>query len=324
MTANPSRCYNRHHLNTLGPKCLALFASGLFAAGVFAAADPLSQAPDPKCIEQEMKQGLDEAAAGLRCRNSPEPREEPVDMTVSSPPMISNDTGTPGPNNWELNFTVTGDLAADGKNFALPLLDINYGVGEKIQLTFEVPYSLSRTMGFDDAGLQSTTTLRGIGNAGASVKIRVYENQTSGVSLAFFPKLEFRLPGSRLEADGGTATRDTNAILPALLTWEFAHASFSANGGLEKSSADPRADYFASLGAGIRLTDRLAILGEIAGQQLDRGDAHRVLLNAGLRRKISGTLSLIASAGRDIRAGGDGQRHSYFNVTLQQLIEHKK
>ena len=320
----PSVTYFPARMKSPARKCLALFAPGLFAAGALVAQGPPQAAPDAKCVEQEVNKGLDEAAAGLRCRNAAEPGEDPVEMTVSSPPMVSNDTGTPGPNNWELNFTVTGAIAADRKSFELPLLDINYGVGEKIQLTFEVPYSLSRAASFDDAGKPTTTTLRGVGNSGASVKIRVYENKTRGLSLAFFPKLEFRLPGSRLEADGGTATRDTNAIFPALVTWEFAHVSFSANGGVEKSSADPRADYFASIGAGIRLTGKLALLGEIAGQELDRGDGRRILLNAGFRRKISGTLSLVASAGRDLRAGGDGLRYSYFSVTLQQLIEHKK
>lgn len=313
-------------------RCLAVLASGLIAAGGFAAENKSPLAPDPRCIEQEMKNGHDQAAAELICRNRKKyqnrirlkPREEPVEMTVGSPPMISDDTDTPGPNNWEINIEVSGDVSGDLKSFKVPVLDINYGIGEKLQLKIEVPYEIRRTAGFDDVGNEVTSTLRGIANTTVGVKYRLYDNEESGLSAAFYPQIEFRTPGARLEADGGTAAPGTIIAVPVLLTWEFAHVAFATNARIERSSENARADYFASIGVGTRLSDKLAILSEIAGRELGRGDDRRILLNVGLRRKISDREALVASAGGDLWAGGDGQRHFYFTMAYQRFIENNK
>lgn len=275
--------------------CLAILASGLLAAGGLSAAE-----------------------------SAPPPPEEPVEMTVGSPPMVSDDTGTPGPGNWEINFVISGDIAKDSKSFDVPLLDINYGIGEKIQLKLEVPYVYGQFSEYDETGVRSTTTLRGIGNTNLGVKYRFYDNEESGLSLAVYPQFEFRTPGARLEDDGGAAATCTVIKVPLLLTREFDHVSFTADLGFEKSSEDSRADTFASFGVGTRLSDKLAILGEIAGQSLGRSDERRILMNVGLRGKISDSQLLVAAIGRDIRAGGDGQKHCYFTVAYQLLIERKK
>ena len=53
--------------------------------------------------------------------------------------MITDDTGTPGPGAWEVHIAATMQRAASTSTGDLPLLDINYGVGEQIQLKYEVP-----------------------------------------------------------------------------------------------------------------------------------------------------------------------------------------
>src|SRR5208282_5779480 len=58
------------------------------------------------------------------------------------PPLLTNDPGTPGAKNWEINLAVMPALARNAHDFQLPQLDFNYGVGATIQLTFEVPYVL--------------------------------------------------------------------------------------------------------------------------------------------------------------------------------------
>jgi hypothetical protein len=61
-----------------------------------------------------------------------EQAEEPVEMLVGSPPMVADDTGTLGNGNWEINVVLAGDISKDSKAFELPLIDINYGIGDRL------------------------------------------------------------------------------------------------------------------------------------------------------------------------------------------------
>lgn len=49
----------------------------------------------------------------VRRRIRRKPREEPVDMTVASPPMQIDDTDTPGATNWEINVLFEADLSRE-------------------------------------------------------------------------------------------------------------------------------------------------------------------------------------------------------------------
>ena len=55
-------------------------------------------------------------------------------------PMITDDPGTPGDGNWEFNIASTREHAESTTAHEAPLLDINYGLGDRVQLTFEVPW----------------------------------------------------------------------------------------------------------------------------------------------------------------------------------------
>src|SRR5271167_2969534 len=53
------------------------------------------------------------------------------------PPYYTNDPGTPGPRNWEINLGYEPFLYSDQSITHTPDVDINYGVGNRIQLTYE-------------------------------------------------------------------------------------------------------------------------------------------------------------------------------------------
>lgn len=289
-------------------------------------------APNPVCIYWEKRRGHDDDTAKKICRDWKKRQsriyvkkaEELVEMTVGSPPMISDDTGTPGPYGWEINVIGSGDISADSKSYEFPVLDLNYGLGDRTQLTWEIPYAFNRVTEVDDMGNSTTVSSQGVANSSVAVKYRFYDNEDTGLSMAFYPHFEFRLPGSRLEEDGGVATRATAFILPLLLTREFDYVSLTANLGAGKSSDDSKPNYFSSVGLGTRLSPHVAILGELAGMDLGRGNERRVLLNIGLRGKLSEKHALAASVGRDLIASGDGQKHFYFTLAYQLFIEHDK
>jgi hypothetical protein len=62
-----------------------------------------------------------------------------IETTPGSPPLTIDDPATPGCNNWEINLVLDGDISKDEKNFDLPVLDLNYGIGDNLQVKFEIP-----------------------------------------------------------------------------------------------------------------------------------------------------------------------------------------
>src|SRR6266567_3069276 len=66
----------------------------------------------------------------------------PAVFAQGGPPMLTDDPGTLGYRRWEINTAVKLEKSISGKEFEAPLLDINYGLGKRIQLKLEVPYRL--------------------------------------------------------------------------------------------------------------------------------------------------------------------------------------
>jgi hypothetical protein len=57
--------------------------------------------------------------------------------------MLTEDPATPGPGNWEINSAFAYERVNGQPWFEAPLLDINYGVGERFQLKYELPFIIS-------------------------------------------------------------------------------------------------------------------------------------------------------------------------------------
>ena len=235
--------------------------------------------------------------------------------------MFADDTGTPGDRNAELNFTFDGDVSRDRKVYELPLLDFNYGIGENLQLKYEVPWVLERRIEIDPAGNERSVRAHGVSDSVAGVKYRFYDDTETNLSLAVYPQVEFRSPGSKSEEDGGVASGSTTWILPILVTKEFDRFAVTGNAGLEIATGND-SSVFGGVGVGTRLSPRLALLGEIAGEDLNHADSRRLLLNFGVRKKLDEHQTVGAALGRDLHAG-DGQKHSYIRISYQRYFGEK-
>src|SRR5689334_22500324 len=80
------------------------------------------------------------------------------------PPMITDDPFTVGSNNWEINLLPTIERTRNTEVFEAPNVDINYGVGDRIQLKFEVPFIIRKDDGHPAIG--------GFGNTGIGMRYR--------------------------------------------------------------------------------------------------------------------------------------------------------
>lgn len=295
-------------------------AQGARAAGDTAAED--KAAAKEECKQEEQQKGTGEKTSAVKCaikvifQNRIRRRKdtEPVEMTVGSPPMQTDDTETPGPNNWEINLVAIGELSGGEHHVEAPLFDVNYGRGDTLQFKYEVPYVFARQEQPASGGDSELVSARGVGDSIFGVKYRFYDNNDTGLSFAIYPQIQFRTPGGKRSVSDNR----TVLILPVIMTREFEHSSITANIGLEASSDERR--YFASFGVGRRLSDHVALLAEIAGTDLNAADEKRVLLNVGLRRKITDTQSISGSLGHDIFAGSDQHGQTYFSIAYQKLF----
>src|SRR5437879_8145699 len=93
-------------------------------------------------------------------------------VAQGGPPLITDDPETPGNGHWEINVAWTLSQKRNARLFAIPLLDVNYGVGEHIQLKAEVPWLVLRERG--------AKTQSGIGSANFGVKWRFLDNDRHG------------------------------------------------------------------------------------------------------------------------------------------------
>jgi hypothetical protein len=285
--------------------------------GMAHAADAIAQGT-PGCTHEQQAPTGNEGGADCPPQPSTEEANRPsddterVEMTVGSPPMQSDDTGTPGPGNWEINLGIYGDLTGGQRLVDLPSIDINYGYGDAVQFSYTLPVVFSDQAGPD--GIARNADGWRLGESEAGIKYRFFDNKETGLSFAIYPQVRFRTPGvNKAVADGSTAF-----VLPMLATWDFAHASMTVNAGIEASAG--KHFTFASIGIGTRLTDRVALLAEVVGENLNSTDERVVLFDIGIRRKISDKQSLSAALGRDLDVGGDRQEHAYFAIAYQMLF----
>ena len=86
------------------------------------------------------------------------------------PPFLTNDPGTPGDGHWEINVAAAQTLERGIDSYQLPQFDFNYGVGERVQLTYEVPYVIDTTPGSPITA--DGATLTPASNGDSSIKAR--------------------------------------------------------------------------------------------------------------------------------------------------------
>jgi hypothetical protein len=84
------------------------------------------------------------------------------------PPFLSDDPDTPGNRNWEINMGFVGERNPAGGSYEVPNLDINYGLGHRVQLKYELPLSISEMRGGGDH------VAAGLGNSLLGLKYRFY------------------------------------------------------------------------------------------------------------------------------------------------------
>src|SRR5579872_2601053 len=92
------------------------------------------------------------------------PLFSPMALAQGGPPFRSDDPDTPGNNHWEINVVAIGERNRFEGAYEVPDVDVNYGLGHRIQLKYEVPLSVAE----ERAGTEHVAA--GLGNSLLGVK----------------------------------------------------------------------------------------------------------------------------------------------------------
>lgn len=289
-------------------KKLMCLGALLWASPVLADGAGEAKGEDDKVTE---KAGGKFSLLGMECK-AEEGGE--LETTPGSPPLDVDDPATPGCNGWEINVVTTGEFgkAMSGET---PLFDINYGVGDNLQLKAEVPYEFTRIDGVSHTGL---------GRGELGVKYRFYEDESRELSIAVYPQLEFAIPGTA--AAEGDEGQGTTTKLPLLLSTRLAETSkgpvmLTANLGYNHSTVPGSEDYVAAaVGVGFPVLSSVAMMVEASTEQAIRSNMEDVReryfkANVGLIGGITEHLLWFGSVGQTF-ASSDMEDSSHTCVSL--------
>jgi hypothetical protein len=95
------------------------------------------------------------------------------------PPFRTDDPETPGNKHWEINFGWIGDRNPASGAYQIPDFDINYGLGDRIQLKYEIPIAIEETRpqaATDSQPAQTGQVIGGLGESLLGIKWRFYEH----------------------------------------------------------------------------------------------------------------------------------------------------
>jgi hypothetical protein len=205
------------------------------------------------------------------------------------PPMITDDPGTPGNGKWEVNLAVAFERRSDETSLDLPEIDLNYGVGEHIQLTLQTaPVLLKR----EDHG-----PIGGLGGTEAAVKWRFLDEEKSGFNMSMFPRIIFNIQQS--SARRGLAEDGTRFQIPFQAAKSFGPWHVDGEFGPLASSVG-RSEFLSGAVVGYDLAKPTMLLAELHGTSRTNFSRQVVTLNFGLRHEFTETRILIASLGHEI------------------------
>ena len=197
------------------------------------------------------------------------------------PPLETDDPGTPGPGRVELNISVEGEREADGSLYDAPRLDLNVGVGTRVQLKLEVPWRLATT--------PTGPARSALGNVVLGAKWRFAEWRAVAVST--YPQLT--LGASESASAKGVADAGTTLLMPVEIAWDAGPLSLNADVGYQRGQGAAELLYGLALARRIRPT--LELLGECHGRADDRFAHEGVLCGVGFRWELETSVSLLAA-----------------------------
>ena len=221
------------------------------------------------------------------------------------PPYYTNDPGTPGHLNWEINLGYMPFFYSNQSVSHTPDVDINFGIGDRIQLTYENAWLRVQN--------PSSATKFGLGQSNPGVKWRFYDAGESGLAISVFPQLFLNNPNDAVRR-GITPASDT-FLLPFEFSKKFGPVDVDYEIGYQFVHKGPDG-WLTGLVVGHDFTPKLE--GDIEFYSL--GSFHpsqsQPTIDFGGRYKIHRPVILLFMAGRSLEPSRSNQSYflGYFGI----------
>jgi hypothetical protein len=221
------------------------------------------------------------------------------------PPYYTNDPGTPGNLNWEINIGYMPFFYGDRSVSHTPDVDINFGVGDRIQLTYENAWLRVQN--------PSSKTEYGLGQSNPGVKWRFYDAGESGLSISTFPQLFLNNPNDAVRR--GIASASEAFLLPFEFTKKFGPIDVDYEVGYQFVHKGPNG-WLTGLVLGHDFTPKLEGDMELYNQGTFHPSENTPTIGFGARYKIHSPVILLFMAGRGLEAARNNQPYfvGYFGV----------
>lgn len=216
-------------------------------------------------------------------------------------PMMTDGTGTPGDGNWEINLSYKWQKQGASKQYELPAFDINYGLGNNIQLKVESSYL-------------TTSGTSGFSNAKTGVKWRFYEDES--LSFSTYPQYTF-LPVKK-NYDKGIASLKEAVYLPISANKQLGSFNFVAEAGylITKENSNYINTGFI---VGYQPAQKLELLAEIYRSASTDASQESIMLNYGLTYAFTKNIGALFSMGREAKNRSNSKTSTAF-VGVQLLF----
>jgi len=231
------------------------------------------------------------------------------------PPYYTNDPGTPGHLNWEINLGYMPFLYSDQSVSHTPDVDINFGVGERIQLTYENAWLRVHN--------PSSATEYGLGQSNPGVKWRFYDAGESGLSVSVFPQFFLNNPNDAVHR-GITPPSDT-FLLPFEFSKKLGPVDVDFELGYQFVHKGPDG-WITGLVIGHDFTPKLEGDMELYAQGTFHPTENQPTIDFGARYKIRPSLILLLMAGRSLEPTRSNQSYflGYFGMQFLLSSKHHK
>jgi hypothetical protein len=223
------------------------------------------------------------------------------------PPYYTNDPGTPGHLNWEINLGYMPFLYSGQSVSHTPDVDINFGIGDRIQLTYENAWLRVHA--------PSSQTKFGLGQSNPGVKWRFYDAGESGLAISIFPQGFLNNPNDAVRR--GITPASEAFLLPVEFSKKFGPIDIDYEIGYQFVHKGSNG-WITGLVLGHDFTPKLEADMELYSLSTFHPSYYQPTIDFGGRYKIHRPIILLLMAGRGLEPARKNQPYfiGYFGIQL--------
>jgi len=223
------------------------------------------------------------------------------------PPFYTNDTGTPGNLNWEINLAYMPFFYEGQSVSHTPDVDINFGLGERVQLTYESAWLRVQNPG--------EAAKFGMNQSNPGLKWRFYDSDENGLGISIFP--QFFLNNGNHAVRRGITPPSNTFLLPVEFKKRFGPVHVNLEIGYQFVHQAPDG-WLTGLVVGHDVTSKLELDMEIYAQGTFHPSESQPTIDFGGRYKLHRPIILLFMAGRALEPANAHQPYfvGYFGIQL--------